>query len=45
MDDTMVTSNKDIYAIGDCASKWQFTHVAGATAQVMRPSPSLRTNS
>lgn len=36
VDDTMATSNTDIYAIGDCASKWQFTHMAGATVHNKR---------
>jgi len=33
--DHMVTSNPDVYAIGDCSSKWQFTHMAGNQAMMV----------
>jgi len=35
VDDLMVTSNPNVYAIGDCSSKWQFTHMAGTQAQMV----------
>lgn len=35
VNDLMESSNTDIYAIGDCSSKWQFTHVAGTQAQMV----------
>ena len=35
VDDLMVTSNPNVYAIGDCASMWQFTHMAGTQAQMV----------
>eukprot|EP01052_Picozoa_sp_SAG31_P050552 SAG31_NODE_11588_length_1015_cov_1.360262_2_plen_105_part_00 len=44
VDDTMVTSNADVYAIGDCASKWQFTHMAGATVRGIAAAPSVACN-
>ena len=30
MSDTLQTSNKNIYAVGDCCTPYQFTHVSGA---------------
>jgi pyruvate/2-oxoglutarate dehydrogenase complex dihydrolipoamide dehydrogenase (E3) component len=35
INDTMQTSNPDIYAVGDVASPYQFTHVAGTMAQMV----------
>lgn len=35
VDDLMVTSNPNVYAIGDCSSKWQFTHMAGTQAMMV----------
>lgn len=35
VNDVMQTSNPDIYAIGDCSTKWQFTHMAGTQAQMV----------
>jgi len=35
VNDLMVTSNPDIYAIGDCSTKWQFTHMAGTQAMMV----------
>lgn len=34
IDDTLRTSNRRIYAIGDCAMRWQFTHAADAAAKM-----------
>ncbi len=34
-DDTLRTTNPDIYAAGDVASRFQFTHVADATARMV----------
>ena len=35
VNDYLKTSNKNIYAVGDCASKYQFTHVADAMARIV----------
>jgi pyruvate/2-oxoglutarate dehydrogenase complex dihydrolipoamide dehydrogenase (E3) component len=35
VDDTLRTSNPDIYAAGDVASRFQFTHTADATARMV----------
>ena len=35
VDDTLRTSNPDIYAAGDVASRFQFTHTADATARIV----------
>lgn len=35
VDDTLRTTNPDIYAAGDVASQFQFTHVADATARLV----------
>jgi len=36
VDDLMQsTSNPDVYAVGDCTTKWQFTHMAGTMAQMV----------
>ncbi len=35
VDDRLRTSNSRIYAVGDVASKYQFTHAAGAHAQMV----------
>jgi pyruvate/2-oxoglutarate dehydrogenase complex dihydrolipoamide dehydrogenase (E3) component len=35
INDTMQTSNPDIYAVGDVATPYQFTHVAGTMAQMV----------
>lgn len=35
VDDTLRTSNRDIYAAGDVASRFQFTHTADATARIV----------
>jgi len=35
VNDQMQTSNPDIYAVGDCSTKWQFTHMAGTQAQMV----------
>lgn len=34
IDDTLRTSNRHIYAVGDCAMRWQFTHAADAAAKI-----------
>ena len=35
VDDFLQTSNKRIYAAGDCCMKWKFTHAADAAAQIV----------
>ena len=35
INDTLQTSNPNIYAVGDVATKYQFTHVAGTMAQMV----------
>jgi pyruvate/2-oxoglutarate dehydrogenase complex dihydrolipoamide dehydrogenase (E3) component len=35
VDDRLRTSNRRVYAAGDVASKYQFTHVADATARIV----------
>ncbi|MFN3982326.1 MAG: mercuric reductase [Caldilinea sp.] len=35
VDDTLRTTNPDIYAAGDVASRFQFTHIADATARMV----------
>ncbi|KAJ1445970.1 mercuric reductase [Pelagophyceae sp. CCMP2097] len=35
IDDACRTSNADIYAVGDCCTPFQFTHVAGAMASAV----------
>jgi pyruvate/2-oxoglutarate dehydrogenase complex dihydrolipoamide dehydrogenase (E3) component len=35
VDDTLRTTNPDIYAAGDVASRYQFTHTADATARIV----------
>ena len=35
VDDTLRTTNANIYAAGDVASRYQFTHVADATARIV----------
>ena len=35
VDDTLRTTNPDIYAAGDVASRFQFTHTADATARIV----------
>ncbi len=35
VDDTLRTSNKDIFAAGDCCMAWKFTHAADAAAQIV----------
>jgi pyruvate/2-oxoglutarate dehydrogenase complex dihydrolipoamide dehydrogenase (E3) component len=35
VDDTLRTSNPNIYAAGDVASRYQFTHIADATARIV----------
>ncbi|MGA1862499.1 mercuric reductase [Deferribacter thermophilus] len=34
VNDFLQTSNKNIYAAGDCCMKWKFTHAADAAAQI-----------
>jgi pyruvate/2-oxoglutarate dehydrogenase complex dihydrolipoamide dehydrogenase (E3) component len=33
--DTLLTSNKSIYAVGDCCTKFQFTHVSDFMARLV----------
>ncbi len=35
VDDNLRTSNKDIFAAGDCCMAWKFTHAADAAAQIV----------
>ncbi len=35
VDDYLRTANKDIFAVGDCAMAWKFTHAADAAAQIV----------
>ena len=35
INDTMQTSNPDVYAVGDVATPYKFTHVAGTMAQMV----------
>ncbi len=35
VNDFLQTTNKNIYAAGDCCLKWKFTHAAEATAQIV----------
>jgi len=35
VNDRLQTSNKNIYAAGDCCMKWKFTHAADAAAQIV----------
>ncbi len=35
VDDNLRTSNKNIYAAGDCCMAWKFTHAADAAAQIV----------
>ncbi len=35
VDDRLRTSNRRIYAAGDCCMKWKFTHAAGAAARIV----------
>jgi pyruvate/2-oxoglutarate dehydrogenase complex dihydrolipoamide dehydrogenase (E3) component len=36
VDDLMQsTTNPNVYAVGDCTTKWQFTHMAGTMAQMV----------
>lgn len=37
VDDRFRTSNRRVYAIGDCASRYQFTHAADAAARLAVP--------
>ncbi len=34
VDDNLRTTNRRIFAVGDCAMKWQFTHAADAAAKI-----------
>lgn len=50
VDDTLQSTNPDIYAAGDVASKYQFTHAADATARIviqnaLFPGPKKRASS
>jgi pyruvate/2-oxoglutarate dehydrogenase complex dihydrolipoamide dehydrogenase (E3) component len=35
IDDKMRTTNSDIYAVGDCCFKYQFTHIADKMARMV----------
>lgn len=35
VDDTMRTTNRRVYAVGDCCMRWQFTHAADAAAKIV----------
>lgn len=35
VDDRLRTTNKNIYAAGDCCMQWKFTHAADAAAQIV----------
>jgi pyruvate/2-oxoglutarate dehydrogenase complex dihydrolipoamide dehydrogenase (E3) component len=35
VDDFLRTANRDVYAAGDCCSKWKFTHAADAMARML----------
>lgn len=35
VDDNLRTTNKSIYAAGDCCMQWKFTHAADAAAQIV----------
>jgi pyruvate/2-oxoglutarate dehydrogenase complex dihydrolipoamide dehydrogenase (E3) component len=35
VNDTLQTTNKNIYAAGDCCMAWKFTHAADAAAQIV----------
>lgn len=35
VDDHLRTTNRNIYAAGDCCMKWKFTHAADAAAQIV----------
>lgn len=35
VDDNLRTTNKNIYAAGDCCMRWKFTHAADAAAQIV----------
>lgn len=35
VDDTMRTTNRRVYGVGDCCMRWQFTHAADAAAKIV----------